>query len=105
MLSCAVLCCAVLCYLVLSCVVSWVDFWLFWGCLGSMFGPLGGLLGGLREVLGGLGCLLGHLGGLLGVFWWPTWRELGLQKKKQKRSRNEAKIDQFSNVSWIQAFG
>ena len=31
---------------------SWVDFWSFWGCLGSIFGRFGGSEGGLGRPLG-----------------------------------------------------
>ena len=47
----SVLCCVVLCCVVLLSFGSWVDFWSFWGCLGSIFGHLGGLWGGSWAVL------------------------------------------------------
>ena len=59
MLSCVVLLCSVMLCCCLLSFVSWVDFWLFWGCLGSIFGRFGGVLGGLLVVLEGLGRLLG----------------------------------------------
>ena len=75
MLSCVVLlCCVMLCCCLLS-FVSWVDFWLFWGCLGSIIGRFGvswgvfwrswRVLGGSWEALGGSGgCLGSILGGI-----------------------------------------
>ena len=67
---------------VVLCVVSfgsWVDFWLFGGCLGSIFGRFGGSEGVLGGTFGGLGRLLAGSWGVLGASWgilrpsWSSW--------------------------------
>ena len=91
-LCCFVLFCVVLCCCLLS-FGSWVDFWSFWGCLGSIFGRFGGSEGGLGGTFGGLGRLLAGSWGVLGASWgilrpsWSSWVVLGhFQDSKAPRA-------------------
>ena len=118
MLSCVVLLCSVMLCCCLLSFVSWVDFWLFWGCLGSIFGRFGGswgvfwrswrVLGGSWEALEGswapLEAVLGRYGSskvILELARWAEPRHLGPPRRVKMRQKSDPegiKIDDKNEV-------